>query len=392
MLVHICCSVDSHFFISRLKELYPDKKIVGFFYNPNIHPKGEYDLRLLDAIMSCKKLNVPILVGEYEPERWLEYMDGFELEEEKGERCSRCFDMRLFKSAEVIDSDFRAILWKESTIKEDEIDIFLEDRLFTTTLLASPMKKQSSLFELGAMVGEKFGAEFVKVDFRSGGGVQKQSIMSYEENLYRQNYCGCMFALNRQRERQGKVAFELFSPINQSEILPGSIEFRTKMFETRDELERGGERYIIIKESINGYRLLSGNVYKIDSECQNGENRVIYKATESYIFKNSKSKKKVKITNIEWIKIEKNLPIVERCLKIEVGVSSRDDSIFLRLDSLNHILKNLGGRYYYKSIHELQKNPPAIEGIIRIILAGEDSISPIVVIKDMVSEIMGISG
>ena len=68
MLVHICCSVDSHFFLEKLQADYPEEKLTGFFYDPNIHPYSEYQLRLLDVERSCKKLGIDLLEGEYDYE------------------------------------------------------------------------------------------------------------------------------------------------------------------------------------------------------------------------------------------------------------------------------------------------------------------------------------
>ena len=72
MLVHICCSVDSHFFLEKLQADYPEEKLTGFFYDPNIHPYSEYRLRYLDVQRSCKKLGIDLLEGEYDFETWMD--------------------------------------------------------------------------------------------------------------------------------------------------------------------------------------------------------------------------------------------------------------------------------------------------------------------------------
>ena len=124
MLVHICCSVDSHYFLSELRKIYPQHEMVGYFYNPNIHPKSEYDLRLLDVERSCKMLNIPLLEGEYEIKKWFVDIKGLENEPEKGERCVKCFDMRLEKTAQVAHK--------------------MNIKSFTSTLLSSPLKEQQN--------------------------------------------------------------------------------------------------------------------------------------------------------------------------------------------------------------------------------------------------------
>ncbi len=221
MLVHICCSVDSHFFLKKLKEKFPKEKFIGFFYDPNIHPYSEYKLRLLDVKRSCRMLNIPLIEGEYDFESWLDAVRGFENEPEKGKRCEICFDKRLEISAK----------------KAKE----LGERTITTTLLTSPKKSKEQLKKTGEEIAKKFGVEFVDVDFRKGGGTQEQFKMAKEDQLYHQNYCGCMFALKKQRDEQKREASELFSPIS-NQILPCSIEDKIDLYEKRVELERKGIR------------------------------------------------------------------------------------------------------------------------------------------------------
>ncbi|HGZ70984.1 MAG TPA: diacylglucosamine hydrolase like protein, partial [Nitratifractor sp.] len=72
MLVHICCSVDSHYFLQKLQIEYPESKLIGFFYDPNIHPYSEYYLRLLDVERSCKLLDIELLEGPYDYSAWIE--------------------------------------------------------------------------------------------------------------------------------------------------------------------------------------------------------------------------------------------------------------------------------------------------------------------------------
>ena len=139
--MHICCSVDSHYFLQKLREIYPHENLIGFFYNPNIHPRDEYDLRLQEVRRSCENLKIPLICGEYEMVSWLESVAGFENAEEKGERCAVCFESRLIKTA------LLALNLGESKI--------------TTTLLTSPMKPQNELFALGDNVAQKYALEFM---------------------------------------------------------------------------------------------------------------------------------------------------------------------------------------------------------------------------------------
>jgi len=239
MLVHICCSVDSHFFLKKLQNEFPNEKLTGFFYDPNIHPYSEYQLRLLDVQRSCKKLGIDLIEGEYDYENWLDAVRGLEKEPEKGARCEVCFDKRFITSAK-----------KALEIGEKKI---------TTTLLVSPLKSQEQLKRVGDEFHSKHGVEFIAVDYRSGGGTQDQSRVTKEEQLYRQDYCGCIFGLTMQRDQQNKLMDEMFSPIS-NQILPASIEERLSLYKYRNDLEDNGVKYKIIKHKFLNYRQLNFKV------------------------------------------------------------------------------------------------------------------------------------
>jgi epoxyqueuosine reductase len=235
MLVHICCSVDSHYFLQQIQKEYPNEKLVGFFYDPNIHPYSEYKLRLLDVEYSCKKLGIELIEGPYALEEWLKLVKGLENEPEKGDRCTVCFDNRL-----------------EVSVKKA---IELGHDKFTTTLLISPKKSQDKLEIIGKNLSTLYDCEFIFKDYRSGNGAEMQGKEVKENNLYRQNYCGCMFGLNAQRDQQDKLTDELIYPIGQ-QIQPESIEERLILYTKRNELEDCN----IIKQKFLNYRLLSAKV------------------------------------------------------------------------------------------------------------------------------------
>jgi len=237
MLVHICCSVDSHYFLRKLQEEYPQEKLTGFFYDPNIHPYSEYYLRLLDVKRSCKMLGIDLIEGEYDVENWLEAVRGLEHEPEKGSRCSVCFDRRFEVSAQ------KAAELGEST--------------FTSTLLTSPKKSLKQLQVAGDALAQREGIAFVAPDYRKASGTQEQNILAKEDALYRQDYCGCMFGLNIQRDQQSKLADELFVPIS-GQIQPESIEERIEMYEERWQLEEANIPHKIIKQRFLNWRLNSG--------------------------------------------------------------------------------------------------------------------------------------
>ena len=241
MLVHICCSVDSFYYMQKLQKEYPKEKLTGFFYDPNIHPYSEYYLRMIDAKRSCEKLGFDFIEGEYDVEGWLEAVRGLEHEPEKGKRCKICFDNRLETSAKQAQQ--------------------MGEKRVTTTLLMSPLKDLEQLKASSGELEAKYELEFVVPDYRKAGGTQAQMAMSKANQAYHQNYCGCLFGLNPQREHQKRLASELFVPINQM-ILPGSIEERVKLYEKRILLEEENKTYHILKENIQCYRLLRERVVK----------------------------------------------------------------------------------------------------------------------------------
>jgi predicted adenine nucleotide alpha hydrolase (AANH) superfamily ATPase len=225
--------------LQKLQKEYPNEKLVGFFYDPNIHPYSEYQLRLLDVKRSCKMLEIELIEGEYDTENWLEAVKGFEKEPEKGARCAICFDRRFEVTAQ----------------KASE----LGEKTFTSTLLTSPKKSLKQLKHSGDLLGKKFNIKFIAPDYRKASGTQEQNIMAKEDALYRQDYCGCLFGLTIQREQQQRLADELFSPISQ-QIQPESIEARIKLYEKRWEFEENNKAYKIVKERFLNWRQLFGQL------------------------------------------------------------------------------------------------------------------------------------
>jgi epoxyqueuosine reductase len=129
----------------------------------------------------------------------------------------------------------------------------LKEKSFTTTLLVSPLKSQEQLKKSGAEFEAKHGVKFIAPDYRSGGGTQDQSRVTKEEQLYRQDYCGCFYGLSIQREQQNRLMDEIFSPIS-NKVLPASIEERLEIYKKRLELEEQKKEYKIVKEKFLNYR------------------------------------------------------------------------------------------------------------------------------------------
>ena len=311
MLVHICCSVDSHFFLQKLQQSYPQEELIGFFYDPNIHPFSEYELRLLDVKRSCAKLGIPLHVGAYNYEGWLEAVRGLEGEPEKGKRCQVCFDNRLEASAQ------KALEIGEKTI--------------TTTLLTSPKKSLDQLEKALRAIADKYHLEIAVPDFRKGGGTQEQFVLAKEAMLYHQDYCGCIFALSVQRAHQQRWADELSSPLR-PQILPSSIEERIALYERVIALEASETPFKLVREKFLNYRLLCAWVKNSDKEI-----------VPSYmLFYSTCKKERVKAT-IEF-------------MSEGVGFFGKEEARFIPLSMFNALANT-----EYKNVKEMLQNPPTIE-------------------------------
>jgi len=315
LLVHICCAVDSHYFLMKIQEEFPNEEIVGFFYDPNIHPYNEYRLRYHDVEYSCNKLGIKLIEGPYNLEEWLKKVKGLENEPEKGDRCTVCYDDRL-----------------ETSVKKA---IQLGHDKFTTTLLISPKKSQDKLEKIGKELESKYNCQFIFRDYRSNNGTQKQGELVKEHSLYRQNYCGCLFGLSAQREQQKKIMDEMFSPIS-NQILPESIENRLELYKKRDELEEKKIPFKIIKQRFLNYRLLSG-LTKVDKKI----------IPSYFLCYSTLSKGKM------------NGRIIYE--KDEIHYLNRDEVKILSLDIFNEI-----GNSSYKCVKDLIFNPPTFESELNI--------------------------
>ena len=307
MLVHICCAVDSHYFLQKLREDYPDENLIGFFYDPNIQPYSEYQLRLLDVKRSCKLLDIELIEGDYDIDSWFKVVKGYEKEPEKGARCSICFDRRFEISAK-----------KASEIKA---------KRFTSTLLTSPKKSLSQLKIAGDKLGEKYNIEFIAPDYRKASGTQEQNILAKRDKLYRQDYCGCIYGLTMQRDSQDRLADELISPIS-NQIQPESIEERLELYTKRLEYETDNINYKIIKQRFLNWRLLNGLV------------RVRGEIIPSHFLPYSSIKSKYTRGKIDF-----NIK--------ETYYMNRDEVRFIDLDYYNTLTNS-----NYKDVKELLFSPP----------------------------------
>ncbi len=184
LLLHSCCGPCSTSVIDRLKE---DYEITILYYNPNIYPEEEYLKRKLEQIKYIEILHKKephislfMLDIDYDKDSFYAVTKGLENEREGGARCPVCFKLRLSKTAEIA--------------KEKGFE------LFGTTLTVSPHKNSEIITKIGLDLEKKYNIKYLAENFKKQDGYKKSVELSKENGLYRQNYCGCEFALKIQQK------------------------------------------------------------------------------------------------------------------------------------------------------------------------------------------------
>lgn len=175
LLLQACCAPCSSYVLEYLSNYF---KIIILYYNPNISPQSEYDYRLQEEKRLIAELDtkypVTILDCEYNPDLFFDAVKGLEKEKEGGKRCEVCFELRLRKTAQVcrnIGADY-----------------------FATTLTISPLKNAELINSIGEKIADEIGVKYLASDFKKKNGYKRSIELSKEFNLYRQNYCGCVFS------------------------------------------------------------------------------------------------------------------------------------------------------------------------------------------------------
>ncbi|MCQ2506781.1 MAG: epoxyqueuosine reductase QueH [Lachnospiraceae bacterium] len=177
LLLHACCAPCSSYVLSYLSEYF---NIILCYYNPNIFPEEEFYKReeeLKRFVSECNfKHEVRIEKVKYDPDRYFELVKGLENEKEGGKRCEVCFRMRLLEAAKFAD-EFNA-------------------DYFATTLTISPLKNAELINNIGEEIEKETNckAKYLASDFKKKEGYKKSIEYSKEHNLYRQDYCGCIFS------------------------------------------------------------------------------------------------------------------------------------------------------------------------------------------------------
>lgn len=150
------------------------------YHNPNIEPEEEYEKRKAEQKKVCANFNIPFVDCDYDNSAWREFVRGLEQEREGGARCEKCFAYRLRRTAKFA--------------KQNGFDIF------ATTLSVSPHKNTEVINRVGEQISQEEGVPFLPESFKKKDGYLRSIQLSKDMNLYRQNYCGCLFAKQKQEE------------------------------------------------------------------------------------------------------------------------------------------------------------------------------------------------
>lgn len=176
-MLHSCCAPCSSYVLEYLSNYF---KITVFYYNPNIYPDEEYFKRVKEQEEFIEKLpaknKISFIEGNFDKNSFYCAVKGLENIPEGGERCFKCYELRLRKTALTA--------------------LNLGFDYFCTTLSISPLKKADKLNEIGIKIGNEYGVKYLPSDFKKKNGYKRSVELSREYGMYRQNYCGCVFSLN----------------------------------------------------------------------------------------------------------------------------------------------------------------------------------------------------
>lgn len=181
ILVHVCCGPDVTMPILELRDEYD---VICFWYDPNIQPKSEYDKRFEAFKKVCEIENIPYIKWVYDVDHFFSRIKWLEHTPEKWEKCTHCYDMRMYVAAKLAKK--------------------LKISLYTSSLNTSPKKDLDKLFKIGQHYAEKYGITFLDIPFRKNWGFKKSVEYTTKHNIYRQNYCGCIYSIREWWESEMK--------------------------------------------------------------------------------------------------------------------------------------------------------------------------------------------
>ena len=190
LLLHVCCAPCSSAVLERLGNIF---EITIFFYNPNIDTIEEYNKRLLELekFLSSFKTKYPVslVAADHRSEEFKKMAHGLENEPERGIRCYECYKLRLSETAKVAE--------------ENNFDYF------ATSLTLSPYKNSKWLNEIGEELGKNIQSNYLYSDFKKKNGYKRSIELSKEYDLYRQDYCGCIYSRKQRENLTNKVSNKL---------------------------------------------------------------------------------------------------------------------------------------------------------------------------------------
>ena len=182
LLLHSCCAPCSSYVLEYLSNYFG---ITVFYYNPNIYPDEEYEMRVREQQRFIRafpaKHPIDFIEGAYDKERFYEMARGLEQVPEGGQRCFQCYELRLREAGELA--------------KARDFDYF------TTTLSISPMKNAEKLNEIGLRLAEELGVAYLCSDFKKRNGYKRSTELSREYGMYRQDYCGCVYSYHERHNQ-----------------------------------------------------------------------------------------------------------------------------------------------------------------------------------------------
>ena len=182
LLLHSCCAPCSSYVLEYLSNYFG---ITVFYYNPNIYPDEEYEMRVREQQRFIRefpaKHPIDFIEGAYDKERFYEMARGLEAVPEGGQRCFQCYELRLREAGELA--------------KAQGFDYF------TTTLSISPMKNAEKLNEIGLRLAEELGVSYLCSDFKKRNGYKRSTELSREYGMYRQDYCGCVYSYHERHNQ-----------------------------------------------------------------------------------------------------------------------------------------------------------------------------------------------
>ena len=174
LLLHSCCAPCAGEIMEAVAA--SEIKTTVYFYNPNIHPLQEYELRKEENKRYCQKLGFNFIDADYDKDNWFKRIKGLENEPERGERCTKCFDMRFERSA---------LYAHENNFS-----------LFATTLGISRWKDLDQVNNSGLRAADRYSdLNFWDFNWRKAGGSPRMIEISKREEFYQQEYCGCVYSL-----------------------------------------------------------------------------------------------------------------------------------------------------------------------------------------------------